>query len=170
VRNIGKTYIYRKRQFGFTLIELVIALGVAGIIMSAITATIYQMWTNSTRNTSHLMATKQIENSLHFMLRDVQMAQTIATTGTDFDSDEILRLIWISWDEENIRVSYYWSNTDKTLRRVASVDGSSTTVAYAIETQPIMSVVDGNLMVDLTCTIRGATEHRLVEIKPRTGS
>jgi prepilin-type N-terminal cleavage/methylation domain-containing protein len=164
---IGK--ITNKRsQFGFTLIELVVAMGLVGIIMSAITATLYQMWTNNTRDTYHMMATKQIENSLHFMLRDVQMAQVIEITG--LEDDEILRLSWISWDETNTQVSYYWDNTDKNLRRVASIDGDSTTVAYAIETQPVMSVSGGNLTVDLTCTIHGATEHRLVEIKPRTGS
>jgi prepilin-type N-terminal cleavage/methylation domain-containing protein len=164
---IGKITNNRS-QFGFTLIELVVAMGLVGIIMSAITATLYQMWNNNTRDTYHMMATKQIENSLHFLLRDVQMAQVIETTS--LEHDEILRLSWISWDEADIQVSYFWDNTDQNLRRVASTEGTSTTVAYAIETQPIITISEGNLTVDLTCTIRSATEHRLVVIKPRTGS
>jgi prepilin-type N-terminal cleavage/methylation domain-containing protein len=157
-----------KGRAGFTLIEIVVAMGVAGIILGAITSTFYQILMNNTRNTAHVMAVKQVENSLHFMLRDVQMAQVIETSG--LNGDEILRLSWITWDESETQITYGWNSTSKKLTRVASTDGNSSTIGYAIETQPILTVDEGNLTIDLTCSIRGSSERRVVVIKPRTGS
>jgi prepilin-type N-terminal cleavage/methylation domain-containing protein len=153
---------------GFTLIEVVIAMGVTSILMGAITATIYQMWMNNTRDTAHVMAVKQVENSLHFMLRDVQMAQVVETTG--LATDEILRLSWITWDDSLTQVTYSWNSTDKKLTRVASTDNGSSTIAYAIATQPVITLDENDLTIDLTSSIRGSSERRVVVIKPRTGS
>lgn len=157
-----------RSQAGMTLIELVVAMGVGSIILSAAGATLYQIWSNNMRNTAHMLAVKQVENALHFVTRDVQTAQTVQTNG--LPSGEVLRLSWVGWDGLSRDTVYSWNSVSHVLTRTYSVDSSSTVVAYSADPAPTFSMVDGQVEVSLTCTARGAQETRVVQIRPRTGS
>lgn len=164
---------HKKHEYGFTLLELVVAMAVGGIIMSAAGATLYQVFNNNTKNTSHMLAVKQVENALHFITRDVQMAQTIETSG--LPSGQVLRLSWISWESTNTYVVYSWDAVQHTLTRTRSDDGVTTTVAYAVEQAPVFSPSpftesSQTLTVNLTCTVKDVDENRVVEIVPRPGA
>jgi prepilin-type N-terminal cleavage/methylation domain-containing protein len=151
-----------------TLIELVVAMAVGSIILSAAGSTLYQIWSNNMRNTAHMLAVKQVENALHFVIRDVQTAQTVETTG--LPSGEVLRLSWVGWDGLSRDTVYSWNTASHVLTRTYSVDSSSTVIAYSADPAPTFSMVDGQVVVSLTCTARGAQETRVVQIRPRTGS
>jgi prepilin-type N-terminal cleavage/methylation domain-containing protein len=60
---------------GFTLIEVVVALGITGMILSAAGAGIFQVITINARSTSHMTAVKEVENAVHWLSLDGEMAQ-----------------------------------------------------------------------------------------------
>jgi prepilin-type N-terminal cleavage/methylation domain-containing protein len=157
-----------RSQTGMTLIELVVAMGVGSIILGAAGSTLWQVWDNNMRNTRHLLAVKQVENAMHFLVRDAQMAQTVETTG--LGPGEVLRLAWVGWDGSSEETVYSWDATKHLLTRTHSVDGSSTVVEYSADPQPTFSVVNKQLLVSLTCTVQGTQETRVAQITPRTGS
>jgi len=160
----------RSGQAGFTLIELVVAIGVATLVMSAASAAIYQILAGNARDTAHMKAVKQVENALHFMVRDIQMAQPRFTQTDNLTGDEVLRLGWVEWDNTVNQVTYSVTGGDVT--RTHSADGQ-TNVAHYIATLDPQIDGDGNVVVTIVSTITGrwsATESRTVEIVPRSGS
>ena len=164
----------RRLQRGFTLIEIVMALGVSALIASAATATIYQVFMNNTKDTTRMTAVKQVENALHFIVRDVQMAQEIQTDG--LAGDEVLRLRWVDWDDVSYQVTYYLDNGELTREyQRTGEDGQTTSVCryilqLSVSPQPYET---GDLTVNITATIGGShpsTEQREVTISPRAAS
>ena len=156
-------------QLGFTLIELVMALLVGSLIMAAAGSTLYQVIANNRRNTAHMLAVKQVENALHFLVRDVQMAQTINTTPP---GDEVLSLTWLTWGAANNEIVYSWDPSSHRLTRTQSIDGASNTVAYSVDPKPSFSLPDGpggRVVINMTVGVQGAQENRVVEIVPRSG-
>ena len=158
-----------KGQLGFTLIELTVAIAVGSLILAAAATTLYQMWNNNMRNTAHMIAIKQIENCLHFLVRDVQMAQTVQTTG--LPSGVVLRLGWESWDGSTNWIDYTWASDNQSLSRIRSQDGISTVVAYSVYPAPVFSSANNpKVTADITCTVQGISEERSVQIQRRPGS
>ena len=155
-------------QSGFTLLELVVALGVGSLILTASVMTLEQLWSNHSRNLAHMRAVKQVENALHILQRDVNMAQTVETTG--LGANEVLRLTWMKWDSTRSQVVYRWDPVDLRLTRTLSPDNVTTTVAYPVEPQPVFTTVDRTLVVDVTSRVQNTSETRVVEIVQRAGS
>ena len=157
-----------RNHTGITLVELVMAMAVTAIIMSGTTAVIYQVFMSNARNTAHMTAVKQVENALHFMVRDIQMAQTIETD--DLSGDEILKLAWVDWDNIEYEVTYSW--VDGELIREYS-DGSRTSVCRYIASLAVSPkpYVNGKVVVDIRAQVGAGTigESRIVEILPRSG-
>ncbi len=152
------------------MVELVMAMGVSAIIVSGSTATIYQVFMNNAQNTAHMTAVKQVENALHFMVRDIQMSQNIQTDN--LTGDEILKLRWIDWDNTTYQVIYSLTNGE--LFRNYSL-GGQTTVSRYIATLDVSPKPYGNgkVTVSISVTIGGArpaSETREVEILPRSNS
>jgi prepilin-type N-terminal cleavage/methylation domain-containing protein len=162
-----KKLLFRKSASGFTLIELVMALAVSGILMSAVSATLYQVFTNNQKNTAHMLAVKQVENAVHFMVRDAEMAQRIKTTS--LDPGEVLELSWTDWDAVETVVTYSWNSTSHTLSRNHSLEGTTTTVAYAVDPIPQFTIEDQKLLINITCKVSSQSENRSLEITPRPG-
>ena len=157
-----------RTQLGFTLVEVLVAMCVGGLILGAASTTLVQLFKNSNRNAAHLTAVKQVENAVHFLIRDVQTAQTIETTG--LDTGEVLRVSWVAYDGVFHQVTYEWNVTDKLLTRVQFPGDSSTPVAHSIESEPVFTKTNGTVIVDLTCSVQGHDEHRTVKISQRAGS
>jgi prepilin-type N-terminal cleavage/methylation domain-containing protein len=154
-------------QFGFTLIELVVAMAVGSLIATAASATIYQVLTNNSRNSAHLIAVTQAENAIHFLLRDAQMAQTVRTDN--LTGDRILELTWVDWDGVTNGATYDWSQGKLTRNR--SREAMSTTVAYFVYPKPTFSRgADGEVVVTITTVVQGSSESRTVYINPRPAS
>jgi prepilin-type N-terminal cleavage/methylation domain-containing protein len=155
-------------QYGFTLIELTMAMAVGGIIIAGATATIHQVMSNNSRNAAHLQAVKQVENALHFLARDIQMAQTVQTTG--LGTNEVLKVGWVTWDSASNQVTYSWNAVDHKLTRTASVDNVTSTVAYSVNPGPVFSPhpwAGGQVTISMTAAVGGASESRVVAVIPR---
>jgi prepilin-type N-terminal cleavage/methylation domain-containing protein len=163
---------------GFTLIETLVALTIAGALAFGITVSIAQIFSVNGSNTARMQAITQVENAVHYINRDAQMAQNVQTQGA---SGFPLTLTWISWSDNDLNtVTYSLSGTN--LVRQHSVNGgqpSSLTVAKYIDT----SLANTNCVFDavnhkLTATFtssttygaKAASETRQIKIIPRAGS
>lgn len=163
----------RRCQSGFTFIELIIVMGISALIMSGVTATFYQIVMNNMRNTAHMTSVKQVENALHFITRDLQMAQTIQTNG--FSGNDVMKLTWIDMDNTDYEVVYSFSPSDGELVRrytVNAATSSTTTVSHYIATLSVtpQPYVNGDVIVNLSAQLNSniQPESRQIKVSPRS--
>src|SRR5512143_1965030 len=72
------------RRTGFTLIEVMTAVAITGIIGVALTTSIFQVMTVQSATKNRTDAVKQVENALHYVNQDAQMGapRQTATNNT----------------------------------------------------------------------------------------
>ncbi len=75
----SKLGLLNKSQKGITMLELLMAFAVTGIITGGITATLYQMVIGSARTSNHMTAVKQVQNAGYWVSRDAQAAQGVVS-------------------------------------------------------------------------------------------
>jgi len=107
--------LINRNQRGFTLIEVILAVAITGIISGGITMTIFQAFDQNTRGSARMTAVKQLENAIHWISRDARMAQTVEPADPDPDGFP-LTLTWIEWDSNDEYQVVYTLISDK-LRR-----------------------------------------------------
>ncbi len=163
-----------KCQRGFTLLEVLVAMLVTGIIALGASMATVQIITQSTRNSNYTIASRNINNAIYWISRDAQMSQTIVPSGAvGFP----LTLGWTEWDNSEYEVTYYME--DDKLRRGYSVNSGEpkeTMVAQYINSlsqNTTCNYTDRVLALKITSTI-GAGIHELnltkvQEITPRPG-
>lgn len=66
-----------RKQKGYGLLEMVIALALVGILGTGITTFTVQTITETERSSSHMQEIQQLETVGFWVSRDVQMAQTV---------------------------------------------------------------------------------------------
>ena len=86
-----------RNQRGFTLVELLVALAIEGILAGGIVAVIFQVSNVSSKSADHMTAIKQVENAAHWLSRDAMMAQTHPSESDNYSSFP-LTLTWADWD------------------------------------------------------------------------
>ena len=175
--------LINKHQKGFTVVELIIAIAISGVIAGAGTTAIFQVITGSARSNNHMTAVRQVQNAGYRVSRDAQMAQSVvfddpATT----EVLEFLTLSWTDWDsDDGHRVAYTLESISgsglKNLQRSYSVnDGEpdETIVAQYVDPSPTKTDCDftgGKLTFTVTVTISSGlqqeSETRVYEITPR---
>jgi prepilin-type N-terminal cleavage/methylation domain-containing protein len=166
MRRLGSVNV---RQGGFTLIELVMVMAITAVIMAAVTGSIYQVIASNARNSARMIAVKQVESALHFMVRDVQMAQPWLIQTDNLSGGEELKLGWREWDDTVNMVTYSVAG-GKLTRQFNS--GAQTTVAQFVASLDPVVDADGNITVTITSTTSGrwsASETRTLRIEPRSG-
>ena len=161
---------------GFTLIELMVAMCIAGLIIGALTMTVFQVLVNPAQTSKHMTAVKQVENAVHWMRNDVVQTQIIEPGAS---SGFPLKLTWTDWDNNKNEITY--SLQDDRLQRsyvTYNADGSLTDnrthiVAEYIDSDSEMTscqVVGSVLTFKITSNVTGfwpTSETRLVEIAAR---
>jgi prepilin-type N-terminal cleavage/methylation domain-containing protein len=161
------------RQPGFTLVEMLCALAITGILIVGIFNVIFQMITINAGSSNSMTATKQVENAVDSMRRDALQAQKIIPDPED-PSGFPLRFEWLTWNNEQNIITYSVLNNQ--LKRTQSIDGVNYMKTLA------MYITDINMedpdtysgVEDITLNItshiddiRSATETRTFVIFPR---
>lgn len=126
-----------KDQRGFTLNELVISIAILGMITPVIGMSIFQVISISKLSGNHMMAVTQVENAVHWINHDAQMAQSVQTSnGSGFP----LKLTWVEWNNTSNNVTY-------------SVQNGQLWRAYSVNsTQPTSTLVARNIKTDSQST------------------
>jgi prepilin-type N-terminal cleavage/methylation domain-containing protein len=156
---------------GFTLIETLIALLITGIVSLGVSMSVQQMLTINAMNNTRLTAVKQVENAVHYLSRDAQMAQVVqVASGSGFP----LTLNWTEWDNTTNQVIYSIQNNQ--MQRSQSLNSGTPQVMVAarnIDTnsnQTNCQFSGGILTGKITAAVSGfkpSTESRSFKIIPR---
>ena len=170
----------KKGQRGFSLVELVIVVALAGLVGAAITATAFQVFTFSTRLSNQMTAVRQVQQAGFWVSPDVMMAQNVTPGGSP------TTFLTLNWTVNGINYGVIYSlegtGTLKTLQRKYYVNSnltSTTTVAQYISyptgtsivpNQPCSSPNCSAYNFTVTATVGGQTETRVYEVKPRPGT
>jgi len=91
-------------QKGFTLIEILVAMAVSGMLLSGLVIAIFQTFGITSRSSTQITALENIKNAAYRISNDVRMAATANLTGGD------LVLFWTSWYTWNEDTQQYELN------------------------------------------------------------
>jgi prepilin-type N-terminal cleavage/methylation domain-containing protein len=154
-----------KGQVGLTLIELMIALAITGIITGTATMITFQVFDGETRANNHLDALSRVQNAGREISRDAGMAQIV-----EWPEGYIIRLIWYGWDDNQThRVDYSLENNELKREHFIndSLDSSYVFEYVSCELDP---EADGIAFV-ITATVgigsQQVSENRVYSVTPR---
>jgi type II secretory pathway pseudopilin PulG len=163
-----------KGEEGITLIEMAVAIAITGIIGLGAAVAVYHVMTQSDQNTGATSARHNVLNAIHWMSRDVQMAQTVSPEGV---SGFPLTLRWVAWD--NVTHEVVYSIEDGELTRWYSDDSgeeSESVVAQYINPDAEMTNCEfsgGVLTLRITATVgeglNAVSVGKVREVAPRPG-
>ncbi len=146
------------KQRGMTLVELLLALGISGVIIGALGASIYTIMSVTGRGNAEISLLHDIQSASHWITSDVRMARDITLFGGDPASNLIL-----NWDDiEGNPHSCNYTFTGRELIR--SCNGTSSTVAWNVSSIEFSQNDDV-----LTYTLTSETQGRWVVNKEITG-
>jgi prepilin-type N-terminal cleavage/methylation domain-containing protein len=168
----------RDNQGGFTLLELIIAIAIAGLITAGITVAIMQILTINTRASNHMVAVRQVQQAGKEVSKDTLQAQP--NKIDDQPSGAFLALNWTDWQGGNNTVVYTLkpmpSSPDlRMLHRSYAINGTPEVTAPSIvaeyidpyQTSCSWNATLGLLIFTVTATVGTESETRIYEIDPR---
>ncbi|OGO16825.1 MAG: hypothetical protein A2Z15_07325 [Chloroflexi bacterium RBG_16_50_11] len=144
-----------RSQTGFTLIEIIAAVAISGLIGLGASMASGQVLNQTARNNDYTTASRNAANALYWISHDVLMAQNI--DGADgFPQTEDLCLQWVGWDNTEYAANYTLDNG--VLRRIYSENGQVTTAVIASNINPDEAMTycisdNGTLTVTITSSV-----------------
>jgi type II secretory pathway pseudopilin PulG len=176
----SKVWKIMQSQSGMTLLELILAIGIAVLLGGVVTMSIFQVWDVNARNTAHMTAVKEVENVLYWVTVDGQMAQSVPITS---ERTFPMTLNWVNdYDSPSTTGEVTYGLTDGRLVRVYTPSTGtpvSTILAENIQSDMTSWSYTGNstdgwaFYFKITSHVTGArsyTETRVLEILPRSST
>ena len=170
----------RKDEKGFTLPELIVAMAISSLVVTAATGATFQIL-NSGKASNYSVAYRQVQAAGYWVSQDALQAQAV-DPGPVQDAGFPLVLEWTDWDNNEYSINYTLEDMDsgdlKYLQRQESVNGTPTETfpvgqhifVDADPGQPSNCVWDDGERV-LTLTVMAQmgqqTATRTYEVKPR---
>jgi prepilin-type N-terminal cleavage/methylation domain-containing protein len=183
----------RIKQFqrGFTLIEILAALAITAVISTILMVAITQVVQISSSTANRQIAIKQVENGVHYISRNSQMAQSVIPLNNlgepiavnvltneivfDLMVDDILTVSWQDWDTQSTLVEYCVNDGVLVQKITLNKDKAGETYSESSIANRI-SEASGNwntdakyLTITLTSSVGGTrpeSETRTVQIRP----
>ena len=172
----------QKDQRGLALVELLVAIPIAALVVTAATGAVFQVL-NSTRTNNYMIAYREVQWAGYWVNHDALQAQNVTDTREGpGDRGFPLTLTWTDWSDDEYRISYTLedmpSSDLKYLQRqvwVNSTPTATTTIARYIyvdadPSKPTNCVWDEDEKV-LTFTVKAQMGQQIAtrtyEIKPR---
>ncbi|NWF78399.1 MAG: prepilin-type N-terminal cleavage/methylation domain-containing protein [Chloroflexi bacterium] len=187
----GRLGVIQRDQRGLTLVELLIAILLAGVVTGGITMTIFQVFNMNSRTSNHMVAIRQVQHAGKQVSQDLLQAKHIDTENNPA-TPELLTLTWTDWDDARHEIVYTLedmpSGEFKILRRehkIDSVTDSTINVAEYIDPAETNCCYDCNgdgycdcyddcncnaIIFTVTANVGGQSETRIYEVMPRSGS
>lgn len=166
-----------KNQKGLTLIELLGALALIGVIGVVVTMATHQVIFGTARSTNHNTAINQVRNAGYWIEKDAQMSlPSKIEVNNNAEDPQFIHLEWKRWESGD----WHWYTIDYTLEDMSGTglkklkrdyDGQQTLIAQYIK--PKESGVtecywDGEtLKVKISAKVGNKMEERTFEVKPR---
>ena len=156
-------------QRGFTLLELLVALGIGALVVPVVVMSIFQVTRGTARINRDLVIQQDMDNASAYFTRDLSQAQTtdLPDNGLPYPS---MRVDWIDetgWAGENPAHYAVYSLSGSDLQR--EYDGVVSIVGRNVESIEFSRPVDSDFVtVSITSTYGGATENLSYFITPRT--
>jgi len=168
----GRLRVIQRDQRGLTLLELLIAIVLAGAVTSGITMTIFQVFDTSSRTSNHMIAIRQVQHAGKQVSEDLLQAHRWDPSGFP------LTLNWTDWDDVQHGIVYTLedmpSGEFKILRRRHDINlspDSTINVAEYIDPDQTSCVQAGGVFTfTVTANVSGQSETRVYEVTPRSGS
>ena len=158
-------------QKGFTLIELMIAIAIAGLITGGITYAIIQLLTINTRDSNHMIAVRQVQQAGKEVSKDALQAQYV-TPG--LNQGFPLTFNWTEWGSNYTHgVIYSLNGTggSGTLQRQHYGNSTldlTTVVAEYISSASFVKTPSGRAYdFTVTATVGTQNETRIYQVEPR---
>lgn len=88
-------------QKGFTLVEIIVALGIFSLIITGLSVSAVQLITGNIMNSNKMEAIRQVQNVGYWVSRDAVQAMEVSTAdnGDTPDDLEVLTLTWYEYQE-----------------------------------------------------------------------
>ena len=90
---IKKFISIKKDQNGFSLVELLAAIAISGIIIIGLVIGIFQLFTGHARASGEMTVVRQVQQAGYYISRDTHMAKEVLV-DTDPDTPEVVTLTW----------------------------------------------------------------------------
>jgi prepilin-type N-terminal cleavage/methylation domain-containing protein len=157
-----------KKQKGYSLIEVILGIALAGILTSGITTFTVQTITENARSNNRMQATMQVENAGYWVSRDVQMSSNLTLGGA---AGFPLQLEWKDTDGSNYQVTLTLAGNQIKRSLVKNSQAPlQTVIAESVNSAPGLTncVYSGGLLTfNVTATLGKVNVSRSYEVKKR---
>ena len=169
-----------KDQRGLTLVELLIAILLTGIITAAITITIFQVFNINTRTSNRMAAVSQVQQAGKLVSQDILEAQPEMIDDNP-TGGEFLILGWKAQNSTEYKVTYtlvdmggglqiLWREHYIDIGSGPELDSTTKVAEYIDPVETSCVWAGGVLTFTVTATVGEQSETREYEVKPRPGT